>query len=221
MPDTVELIVVDVSRTLGVFTGQTTRERVAELTPLAQFNPSLIGETIRALLYRAPQLTPDLIGQFCDRLVIPFADFPTQWDRGYQPYAHAQHVLEELATIAPVIALSNMSVTGGAERVRAIQHEHSRTLAAVYTSFGLGGAKPEPWLWHHLAGKHEVNIANVVHIGDQLTADVYGAWTAGARVVHLRDDSQPAGYPKDSDERIAGVADLTDALPIIRSWAAE
>lgn len=48
----------------------------------------------------------------------------------------------------------------------------------MYTSFRLGGAKPEPWLWQALAGRHGASIEDVAHIGDQLTADVYGTLCA-------------------------------------------
>ncbi len=219
MPDPVELITIDVSRTLGRFTGRSTSERLAELTPLAALAPALVGETVRSLLYREPELTPALTSQLCDRLLIPRADFPTQWDRGYEPYPHAEHVLKELARIAPVVALSTMSVTGGPERVAAVKKEHARTLTAVYASFAVGGAKPEPWLWHSTAGKHDVETAHVVHIGDQLVADVYGAWTAGARVVHLRATSEPVDYPDDTGDRIVPVFDLADVVPVVRAWA--
>lgn len=219
MPDTVELITVDVSRTIGIFTGRTTREQLAELSPLAEVDPRFVGETVRAMLLREPELTPILAEQLCDRLLIPRAALPTRWHRGYQPYPYAEHVLQQLSEIAPVVALSNMSVLGGAERVRDIEREHRRTLTAVYASFALGGAKPEPWLWHSIAGKHGADTANVVHIGDQLIADVYGAWTAGARVIHLQAEDQPVDYPQDRGGRIARAADLRDVLPIVRSWA--
>ncbi|SFW13835.1 HAD family hydrolase [Amycolatopsis australiensis] len=220
MPDRVALITVDVSRTLGIFTGRTTSTQLADLTPLAAIKPNLVGETVRSLLYRAPELTPDLASRLCDQLLIPRDNLPTQWHRGYEPYPHAQHVLEELAQIAPVVALSNMSVTGGPERVAAIKREHGHTLTEVYASFLLGGAKPERWLWHVTAGKHQAEPAHVVHIGDQLAADVYGAWAAGARVIHLRTSDQPVDYPADSGSRIASVHDLADAVPLIRAWAA-
>ncbi|GAB3167637.1 hypothetical protein GCM10027258_93310 [Amycolatopsis stemonae] len=174
---------------------------------------------MRALLYRAPKLTPNLVEEVCDRLLIPCRKFPTEWDRGYEPFPRAEHVLEELAEIAPVVALSNMAVTGGPERVAAVKRAHGRTLTDVYASWALGAAKPTPWLWNSTAGKHKVVTGSIVHIGDQLVADVYGAWTAGARVVHLRTTSQPAVYPNGSGDRIVSVTDLADAVPVVRAWA--
>lgn len=219
MPRNVELITVDISKTLGRFTGRSTSAQLAELTPLAALDPALVGETVRALLYRAPKLTSHLVDQVCDRLLIPCRKFPTEWGRGYEPFPHAEHVLEELAEIAPVVALSNMSVTGGPERVAAIMRAHGHTLTNIYTSWALGAAKPIPWLWNSIAGKNKTVTGSVVHIGDQLVADVYGAWTAGARVVHLRTTNEPVDYPKNSSSRIASVTDLAEAVPVIRAWA--
>ncbi|MEV6832073.1 hypothetical protein [Amycolatopsis sp. NPDC051102] len=89
MPDPVALITADVSRTLGRFTGQPTIAQLADLSPLATVKPALVGETVQALLHRAPELS-----------------------------------LEEPVQIAPEVALSNMSVTGGPERVAAIRRVH-------------------------------------------------------------------------------------------------
>lgn len=219
MAATVELITVDVNRTLGTFTGRSTENRLGELSPLADLSPHLAAETVRCLLHRAPELTSELISQVCRRLLIPFSEFPARWDRGYLPYPAAYQVLNELAEIAPVVALSNMAVTGGPERVAAVRREHFGALVGVYTSFQLGGAKPEPWLWQAIAGRHAAEIENVVHIGDQLTTDVYGALWAGARVIHLCNDPEATIYPAGSENRVSTVFDLRDAAQVVRTWA--
>jgi FMN phosphatase YigB (HAD superfamily) len=215
----VDLITVDISRTLGTFTGTSTKDRLLELSPLADVAPERAGEAVRCLLHRAPALTSELISQVSRQLLIPFREFPTRWDRGYLPYPHAHNALKELAEIAPVVALSNMAVTGGPERVNKVRAEHFGTLRAVYTSFKLGGAKPEPWLWQVVAGRHGAEIENVVHIGDQLIADVYGALWAGSRVVHVRDDAEVTVYPDGSQKRVLTAFDLPTAVQKVRSWA--
>lgn len=215
----VDLITVDISRTLGTFTGTSTKDRLLELSPLADVAPDRAGEAVRCLLHRAPALTSELIGQVSRQLLIPFREFPTRWDRGYLPYPHAHNALKELAEIAPVVALSNMAVTGGPERVSKVRAEHFGTLRAVYTSFKLGGAKPEPWLWQAVAGRHRAKVENVVHIGDQLITDVYGALWAGSRVVHLRDATETTVYPDGSQERVLTACDLPTAVQAVRSWA--
>ncbi|WP_344419494.1 HAD-IA family hydrolase [Amycolatopsis minnesotensis] len=154
----------------------------------------------------------------CQRLLIPYGNFPTDWDRGYVPYEDASATLDELATIAPVVTLSNMAVTGGPERVAAVRAAHGHQLEEVYTSYRLGGAKPEPWLWRMIADRRGVHIDRVVHIGDRLDADVYGAYFAGARVVHLRKEGSTV-YPPFSGDHIRTVFRLSDAAAAVRAWA--
>lgn len=219
MPGKVQLITVDIDRTIGTFTGRSTKDRLRELSPLADIAPERAAEVVRCLLHRAPVLTGELMSQVCRQLLIPFKEFPTRWDRGYLPYPQAHRALKELGKIAPVVALSNMSVTGGLERVDKVRTEHYGGLRAVYTSFKLGGAKPEPWLWQAVAGKHCAEVENVVHIGDQLMTDVYGALWAGARVVHLRNGAETAVYPKVSPGKLFTAFDLSDAVPVVREMA--
>ncbi|WP_370943989.1 HAD family hydrolase [Amycolatopsis sp. cg5] len=219
MAGKVQLITVDIGRTLGTFTGTSTAERLRALSPLADIAPHRFAETVRCLLHRAPELTSELVSQVCRRLLIPFTEFPTRWDRGYLPYPHAARALDELARIAPVVALSNMAVTGGPERVSAVRRAHLGELAAIYPSFQLGGAKPEPWLWQAIAGRHGTEVEGVVHIGDRLDADVYGALYAGARVVHIRHSGEATVYPKGSGDKVFTVFDLLDAVPVVQAWS--
>lgn len=215
----VDLIVVDLGHTTGAFTGDSTSAVLRELSPLTQVTPFRIAETVRCLLHRAPELTDELVGEVCQRLLIPPAAFPTTWERGYRPYEHTARALDELRRIAPVVALSNMSVAGGPERVAAVKAAHGSELAEVYTSYRLGGTKPEPWLWHTIAAHHGTNIGHVVHIGDRVDADVYGALCAGARVVHLPQGNEPTLYPHGSEGRVFTAHDLLDAVPVVRAWA--
>lgn len=47
----------------------------------------------------APELTSELVGQVCARLLIPFSEFPTEWDRGYSRYQSTARALDELAEV--------------------------------------------------------------------------------------------------------------------------
>lgn len=215
----VDLIVVDLGHTTGRFTGDSTSAVLRALSPLTPVAPHRIVETVRCVLHRAPELTDELAARVCQRLLIPPSEFPTSWDRGYTPYEYAGRALDELCRIAPVVALSNMAVTGGPERVAAVKTAHRGDLVEVYTSYQLGGAKPEPWLWQAIAARHGADIEHVVHIGDRLDADVYGALVAGARVVHLTQGDNLAVYPKNSEGRMFAARDLLDAVPVVRAWA--
>jgi FMN phosphatase YigB (HAD superfamily) len=219
MSGKVQLITVDIGRTLGVFTGQSTIDRLRELSPLADIAPYRIPEAVRSLLHRAPELTSELVSQVCRRLLIPFSEFPTEWNRGYKPYPYTDRWLAQLAQIAPVVALSNMAITGGPERVAAVKTAHSADLVEVHTSFQLGGAKPEPWVWQAIAGRYGAEIEGVVHIGDRLDADVYGALYAGARVIHIRHGAEPWTYPKGSERMVRTVHDLGDAVYAVKGLA--
>lgn len=222
MGNKVQLITVDIGRTLGAFTGVSTKDRLAELAPSHVIGPDRIAETVRSLLHRAPVLTDELIERVCQRLLISPADFPAEstWHRGYTPYHDTAQALWMLNEIAAVVALSNMAVTGGPQRVAAVNAAHPGVLAKVYTSFQLGGAKPEPWLWQIVAANHRADIGAVIHIGDRLDADVSGALSAGARVIHIhRPGDEPAHYPKGNDQRVATVPSLLDAVPVVVAWA--
>ncbi|GAA4661742.1 HAD hydrolase-like protein [Amycolatopsis dongchuanensis] len=70
-----------------------------------------------------------------------------------------------------------------------------------------------------IAARHGADIEHVVHIGDRLDADVYGALVAGARVVHLTQGNGPAVYPKNTEGRMFAARDLLAAVPVVRAWA--
>jgi putative hydrolase of the HAD superfamily len=49
----------------------------------------------------------------------------------------------------------------------------------------VGFRKPEPSVFHLTAGKLKVDPCNVVHVGDNLRIDVYGAKNAGFKTIHF------------------------------------
>ncbi|QWF78686.1 HAD family hydrolase [Amycolatopsis sp. CA-230715] len=218
MTGRVNLITIDIGNTLGEFTGRSTTDRLRELSRLNEIAPHRTVEAVRALLHRAPELTEDLVCQVCQRLLIPYDLFPANWGRGYVPYPDASATLAGLREVAPLVALSNMAVTGGPERVAAVRAAHGDELEEVYPSYRLGGAKPEPWLWQMIADRRGVNVSDVVHIGDRLDADVYGPFFAGARAVHLRKEGSTV-YPPFSGDHIRTVFRLSDAVQVVRGWA--
>ena len=137
----------------------------------------------------------------------PEADIPI-FQLAVQPYMTPTHHIALGRKLAPlrdegILVMGSGSATHNLRRLVRGQH----------------GAKPEPWLWQAVAGRHRAKVENVVHIGDQLIPDVYGALWAGSRVVHVRDAADATVYPEGSQERVLTACDLPTAVQVVRSWA--
>lgn len=70
--------------------------------------------------------------------------------------------------------------------------EWTSDLPTVVDSGVVGTAKPDPAIFHLAAKALEVDIEDIVHVGDSLRADVEGARAAGAAAVWF---TSPPAYP--------------------------
>jgi hypothetical protein len=145
------LIVVDVGSTLGRFTGagRSTTAVLANLAP-STFPRDLISRTVCRLLHREPQLTEDVIREVCDELHIDRDAWPEPWPTSsFEPYEGTVDCLARLAVLGPVIALSNLSITGR-PRMETLAHTCGEYLTGIYPSSsgpasrpaGYGGTSP-------------------------------------------------------------------------------
>lgn len=174
-------------------------EILIDLSPWGHLNPAGVRARVQSILHVAPELSEDVIRRVCDALLIDRDSWPSPWpESGFEPFPDAVRALTALANIAPVVALSNISVTGH-DRLADVDRHLGSYLSAIYTSFALGGRKPERWLWHHIATLHHTTTDQLIHCGDRWIEDVLGASYAGAQAVWIpyeRASSDPIAPPE-------------------------
>lgn len=212
------LFIVDVFPTLGIATGEgrTTTDVLAALSPLPR---ELVAHTVYRILHRTPDLTDEVIREICADLLIDPEQWPDPWPTsGFEPYEFTAGCLAALSFTAPVVALTNLSVTG-ADRIQSLKQQCGNYLTRVYTSYELKACKPSRWLWLSIADDQKVKRSNVVHIGDRWPEDVLGPINAGCRAIwtRLRRDEQPAERPAGPD-RLAIVDHLPQAVEVALEW---
>lgn len=215
-PSTVSVLVVDAGSTLGEFTGESTTH---VLTALTSVRPRLVTEAKHEILHRTPELTDAVIAQVCERLLINRDQWPDPWPpSGFTPYPEATDVLAELARLAPVVTLSNLSITRQPSMV-ALHHQFAPHRAGTYTSYHLGARTPQARLWHRIADDFAVPVREIVHIGDRVDEDVTGPLHAGARAILIsRRGYHPPPTRAADPDRAAVLASLSHIPDVITRW---
>lgn len=106
-------------------------------------------------------------------------------------------------------------ITGGNTRWRetSIAERFSFWLAADQ----IGVHKPDPRVFHMAAAAARCRPREIVHVGDELEADVLGALRAGARGVWLNRHARPGG----SVEPDAEIRSLSELPGVIEAWDRE
>jgi FMN phosphatase YigB (HAD superfamily) len=215
------LIVVDVGSTLGRFAGDgcSTTAVLAGLAP-PTFPRDLIARTVCRVLHRVPSLTEEVIREVCDELHIDRDAWPESWpSSSFEPHDDAVDCLARLAAEGPVVALSNLSVTGR-PRMEALAQVCGKYLTEIYPSYQLGACKPARWLWRYVADLHGVRPHQVVHIGDRWAEDVLGPLSVGGRAVWIRPNDMPV--PDDAlalpAHRWTAVDGLAAAVSVVKQW---
>ncbi|WP_195905990.1 HAD family hydrolase [Parafrankia discariae] len=138
-------------------------------------------------------MTQDLIQDLCQRLDIAASGLGDIVAARLEPVPYLDQALRDLAHLAPVVTLSNVSAAefdeGELRRVTAPY------VVEFYPSCRTGFAKPDPRAFRHVARTHGVPISDLVHIGDSWECDILGATRAGAVPVWVRPtDSPDLGY---------------------------
>ncbi|MBC7436254.1 MAG: HAD-IA family hydrolase [Bdellovibrionales bacterium] len=140
------------------------RDHVATNRPELKHDLSALRrESIRLAMYRAKE-SPLLADEafevfFAERQRVVF-------------YDDALQALDFLSARFPLASLSN----GNADVERVGLGKYFRA-AVTARDFGVG--KPDPRIFHAVAGALEVTPADVLHVGDDATLDVLGAVNAG------------------------------------------
>jgi FMN phosphatase YigB (HAD superfamily) len=218
----IRLIVSDVSHTLGLFDKPDTTEVLRALSPLPEH---VITEEERRVLHRASALTDEVLQDLCDALLIRRSDWPETWpDGGFTAFDYTPAVLTELSQLAPVVTLSNLSITYGPRRMQNLLEQCGPLLSGIFTSYELGSRKPAPWLWRYIADHYHVHTNDVVHIGAPWYDDICGATAAGARAIFLASTHRSTQHVPPlrdwpaSPNRIAIVDDLRQVPDVIEGW---
>jgi putative hydrolase of the HAD superfamily len=82
-------------------------------------------------------------------------------------------------------------------------------LDEVFYSFQIGAAKPDPRIFHHIQAAIRAEPAQILHIGDALTADVQGPTSAGWSALLLKREAGGAEAHQNHQVRtIRSLADL-------------
>jgi FMN phosphatase YigB (HAD superfamily) len=219
----ISLITTDVRDTLGIFTKPTVKQILFDLSgiPAVEDKAQIVGEVARRFLHTTPELTDEVIWDVCGALLIDRRDWPDPWPRGgFLPYPYTNQVLAELSQIAPVTALSNLSILG-ATRMDDLDRYCGQYLDDIHTSYDMRRRKPDPRLWLDIADIYRIAADEIVHIGDRWVHDICGAYHAGAHAIHVtgtRDDHHPIPPHDELGGRVAVVTDLRDVPAVIRAW---
>ena len=128
-------------------------------------------------------------------------------------YDDALLALEFLASRFPVVALSN----GNADVQRiGLGRYFSASISAQ--EFGVG--KPDARIFHAAAGAVDVEVKNVLHIGDDATLDVMGALSAGMQAAWLNRTGDKWQFEAMPSIMVANLTQLCDELGQVEKMAA-
>jgi FMN phosphatase YigB (HAD superfamily) len=201
---TVQLVSVDVGGTLGTADGPGLTMRLIEASPLPA---QQAREIMRGRLHTRPAITADVIDEVCAALGI--AADPAPFTAAPAPltlFPHTLQALRELAALAPVVTLSNVTcVDADTDRLAT---QLAPYVAGHFPSCQTGYAKPDANAFHTVASHYGTVPARMVHIGDDWTCDVLGAVNAGSRAVWIS-----RGWPVPDESVLRRGVLVADDLP--------
>ncbi|MFE1348509.1 HAD family hydrolase [Streptomyces sp. NPDC058757] len=210
----VKLISVDVGGTLGEADGPGLTMRLTAASPLPADQARAV---LRGRLHTQPVLTDALAAELSAALGIDPADFP----RDLPPapltlYPYTLQALRELAGIAPVVTLSN--VTCADADTETLRQRLAPHVTGLFPSCTTGYAKPDPRAFRTVADHHHTELASMVHIGDDWTCDVLGALDAGAVPIWIsKGRPMPGNPPAGQRQHVHVTATLADAAALLRT----
>jgi HAD superfamily hydrolase (TIGR01509 family) len=213
----IKLISLDVGGTLGVPRGPGLTQRLVERSPLT---PTVATAVIRRLTLTCQTMTGTRMLEVCDALRIPpDASLFVQPAPTFVLYPATERALRDLARIAPLVTLSNVSC------IDVNDPDLRCTLAAhveeQFPSCRIGYAKPDAEAFHAVAAARAVRPEQIVHIGDDWACDLLGALRAGCRAMWI---SRGRPVPDESvfvGHAAAAAADLAHAAAYLAARSEE
>lgn len=222
------LFTVDIGYTMGTFRGHPV-ELLADLAQQhhpktadeEETNPwkTRAAEINRWILCTTPEADQHVIETVSAYLMFPQHLWPENESAGFRAYEFAHEALSELQTIGDIVALSNLSILGGSAIVQDVEAQLGGHLTSIYTSYNLRACKPHSRCWQTIADDHGVSPDDIVHIGDLIVEDIYGALNAGCgRAILVNTGGHVVPRTLSEDSRVTVVHDLREAVTAIDSW---
>jgi len=207
MTGTIGLISVDVGGTLGVAEGPGLAMRLIEASPLPA---PQAREVMRGRLHTQPAISPAVVHDICGALGIPVDPAPFQGPAApLTLFPGVLLALRELAELAPVVTLSNVTcVDVDTDRMTA---QLAPYVSGHFPSCRIGFAKPDPAAFHTVAAHYQMEPARMLHIGDDWVCDVVGAIGAGVRAVWISRGRPVPDETVIQQHDVLVADDLTDA----------
>jgi FMN phosphatase YigB (HAD superfamily) len=210
-----ELIILDVGGTLGESTAPTVSSRLIELSPLPNEDVKNIIQHVLLVAHHGELPSPN---ELCAQLDIDPALWPIECVTApFEIYPATIPAVTKLATIAPVVTLSN-SPAWHAHHHETLTTACSPHLTALYTSYGLGvPAKPDPAAFHLISARHNVPLERIAAVGDRWSVDIVAALNANIGTI-IWTSQKPDDSPQPqliTNGRVHAINDISDAVPLI------
>jgi hypothetical protein len=196
------LVSLDVGGTLGVAAGPLLSVRLAELAAAGR---AAAVEAVMVEARTAPVIDAALVVGWCAQLDIDPGRFP--WEclaARFELFGGAPTAVARIAGLATTVTLSH-SIAGHAHHHAAVAAACPQ-LAALYTSYELGLAKPDPTVFEAVASRHGAALGELLHVGDSWADDLLGVLAAGGRAVWIA-AGRPVPDPELAQARRVLVAD--------------
>ena len=197
---------------------QALRTWMAEHAPGAaiRFDPQAAQEEMARLRAERPELAHDLLAirrESLRRLLGLSGDDPELADAAIAVIAKARQqvdlypevtqALTRLSAQVPLLALTN----GNADLART---GVAPWFSGVVSAFDAGIGKPDARIFHLACDRLRLPAAEVLHVGDSLELDVYGALAAGMQAAWIQRDQ--LGEPPPIALRYRDLTELAEAI---------
>ena len=138
---------------------------------------------------------------------------------GYRVFPHAIEMLQALHGAGLFVGcISNATSHWLIERI-VDQFGFRPFFDPVISSAGFGLAKPARRIFEHVVAQWTLEPAQVVMVGDTLTADIAGARAAGLRTLYVTMAPNPGNADHDHIHADAAAPNLAHATDLLLRWA--
>ncbi|MEV6598813.1 HAD-IA family hydrolase [Actinoplanes sp. NPDC051346] len=210
------LITLDVGGTLGKSDRPGLTSALLAASPLARRDATV---ALRDRLHVVSSINDQVVTDVCRALRIPISAFPRHLTAApLRLYPATRRALPLLHELLPLVTLSNVTcVDTDPEQLDELLRPW---VTGHFPSYRIGHAKPEPRAFHAAAHHAGVNVAQIIHIGDNWECDTLGAANAGASTVWISGGRPTPPIAPPLRRHVAVAHDLTDAVTHVRTLCA-